>query len=533
MDIPLTQLLGVRLLSGQDASGGWGYATWDGSGDVAALKSAMQPKDPSVVQAKPQPDPNLPPPPPPKLHPLAYDLYVKVRGGLRSIGGGANNMGGDDNSNTQFAIVALWVCHKRGVPSKSAFQAIENRFIRSQNTTDHGWGYSVGYGGQGGSGASMTCAGLIGLAAATGAKDDPKPQPAGAQPKEKRLKDEDGFFNPPEKGGGTDPDLVPEQEEEEKQKVENPLRMQAIERGLRAIGRLLKGGTGPAGTVVGGWGGVDDLYFIWSLERVGVAFGLETIGDVDWYNWGCDKLIAGQQADGSWKAVHGVGPDTCFAVLFLAKSNFVSDLTRSIKGKVKDPGAAEMRGGRGVISAAGNKETVRETDKPAAPPPGITAVGENPADTIADDLLNAKDGQWATRLRVARDGKGGQHTSGLVKAIPRLEGVGRRQFQAREALAERLVRMTVPTLKRMMNDRDPELRRAACLAAGMRDDRELITPRIDRVLDTDESVIRAAKASLRSLTDQTLGPPLNASDDAKEKAYDAWLIWFGREGRGK
>ena len=37
-------------------------------------------------------------------------------------------------------------------------------------------------------------------------------------------------------------------------------------------------------------------YFMWSLERVGVLYGLETFGNRNWYKWGSDVLLASQNA---------------------------------------------------------------------------------------------------------------------------------------------------------------------------------------------------------------------------------------------
>ena len=150
-DVPLIQLLGCRLQAGQNLAGGWGYETWAPGPDDAAARAAVGVKDPALIRPQPLPDPNEPPPAPPKLHPQAAKVYTAVRGGYR-VGGG----GGGDNSNTQFAIVGLWVAQRRGVPCGAAFRGIESRFLRTQSPSDHGWGYSEG---GGASTPSMTCAG--------------------------------------------------------------------------------------------------------------------------------------------------------------------------------------------------------------------------------------------------------------------------------------------------------------------------------------------------------------------------------------
>jgi hypothetical protein len=80
-------------------------------------------------------------------------------------------------------------------------------------------------------------------------------------------------------------------------------------------------------------------YFLWSLERVATALDLKTIGKRDWYAWGAEILLANQQADGSWQGNYATcGADTCFALLFLKHSNLTPDLTALLKGKLKDPG---------------------------------------------------------------------------------------------------------------------------------------------------------------------------------------------------
>lgn len=58
------------------------------------------------------------------------------------------------------------------------------------------------------------------------------------------------------------------------------------------------------------------FYTEYGVERIGLASGYKYLGTVDWYKQGARKLIATQQADGSW----GTGvSDTCFAMLFLAR----------------------------------------------------------------------------------------------------------------------------------------------------------------------------------------------------------------------
>src|SRR5262249_38945041 len=86
-------------------------------------------------------------------------------------------------------------------------------------------------------------------------------------------------------------------------------------------------------------------YFLWSLERVAVAYGLETIGSKDWYAWGAEILLQTQETNGSWQGRYADGGvDTCFALLFLRRANLAKDLTASLRGKVSDPGEVHLRG---------------------------------------------------------------------------------------------------------------------------------------------------------------------------------------------
>ena len=57
-------------------------------------------------------------------------------------------------------------------------------------------------------------------------------------------------------------------------------------------------------------------YYLYGIERVGMLFGTERIGDHTWYRTGAEYLLANQGADGQWNNV----VDTCFAILFLRRA---------------------------------------------------------------------------------------------------------------------------------------------------------------------------------------------------------------------
>jgi hypothetical protein len=213
------------------------------------------------------------------------------------------------------------------------------------------------------------------------------------------------------------------------------------------------------------------------------------------------------------------------------RANFTGDLTRSLGGKVKDPGAGELRGSRGgpvPIIAAGRLPDPKGPDDPKAPGLGkVRAASE--ADKIAEGLLaKATDTKWLGKLDATKTNKGGQHTAGLAMAIPFLPE--KRQILARDALADRLTRMTTATLDKMLEDRDAELRRAACLAAGMKDEKKLTLKLIERVMDPDDTVVRAARASLKAMFNVDHGPNSGANEERKRQAYDEWIAWFKIDG---
>src|SRR5205814_6830000 len=73
-------------------------------------------------------------------------------------GNGLQGQRGGDNSNTQFAIMAVWVARKHGLPVDRTLAMVEARFRGSQND-DGSWGYTEHSGERP---DSMTCAGLLG-----------------------------------------------------------------------------------------------------------------------------------------------------------------------------------------------------------------------------------------------------------------------------------------------------------------------------------------------------------------------------------
>lgn len=239
-----------------------------------------------------------------------------------------------DNSLAQFAVLALWAAHKHDVPVAQAI-LIEEKRLRDQQNDDGSWDYGPGMRGT----PAMTCSGLIGLAAAAGIRAEvAESNPSVAMPTRRVLDD------PAVKRGLTYLGDTLEPRDDWK-------RWRELGEQLTAAGRL--------DTPEARRKALDDvhrqrkefladmkkkgvfftredknpevLYFLWSLERTAVIYGLDRFGDCDWYDWGRRSILARQKPDGHWRDQYPTVPDTCFALLFLRRSNLVQDLSARVQ----------------------------------------------------------------------------------------------------------------------------------------------------------------------------------------------------------
>jgi len=88
--------------------------------------------------------------------------------------------------------------------------------------------------------------------------------------------------------------------------------------------------------------------------------------------------------------------------------------------------------------------------------------------------------------------------------------------------------MTAKTLKDKLEDTDPEVRRAAALACGMKEDKAFIPQLIELLQDKELTVMRAAHASLKSLSGEDFGPQGEGSAGDLKRAVDAWKAWLAK-----
>ncbi len=193
---------------------------------------------------------------------------------------GQQKQGGGDNSNSQFALLALHEAARVGVRVREdTWQRAQQYWVACANG-DGSWGYTIGN--MGGSG-SMTCAGIASVWITSEHIGTPDARAA---------RDTVSCC-----GGGSTPKV--------------------IERGLDWLGRRFTVVENP------GTGGQTWLYYyLYGLERVGRFTARRYIGDHDWYLEGARMFVGVQNnLTGQFVAPRIEDPlvATSFALLFLAK----------------------------------------------------------------------------------------------------------------------------------------------------------------------------------------------------------------------
>jgi hypothetical protein len=185
-----------------------------------------------------------------------------------------------------------------------------------------------------------------------------------------------------------------------------------------------------------------------------------------------------------------------------------------IKDQVTDPTAYPQR--ESVLFALREltgKDVGQSTEEWRALYPNAEADVE--AARLGERLVKADRLDLPHLLAQYRDAKGAVYTQALANAVRALSG--ERKDMAREALASRLARMTSTTLRDKLAEDDPEVRRAAALAAARKEDRTLVPDLIELLDDGNDRVAQAARASLKAVAGQDYPDP---------SAWRAW--WFER-----
>lgn len=208
----------------------------------------------------------------------------------------AQPRGRADNSNSQFAVLALHEAERAGIlpVDQPLWTRVEKYWRTAQNKNAGSWSYINGMAikhnlpGTG----SMTCAGLSSTMIARS-----------------KLADGDASLTG---------DLI--------KCCQNPPDDGAIEQGLKWLGERFTVGGNPTSThgADGGW----HYYYMYGLERVGRLSGQRFFygpgGAHDWYRKGCEQLLRDQDplGSGKWDGSRSEGDSrvaTSLALLFLSK----------------------------------------------------------------------------------------------------------------------------------------------------------------------------------------------------------------------
>ncbi len=145
----------------------------------------------------------------------------------------------------------------------------------------------------------------------------------------------------------------------------------------------------------------------------------------------------------------------------------------------------------------------------------------------------AKPADPRTLIAELRDSKGGEYTSRLSALIKELSGDNQRL--ARQALVDRMCRMTSRTLKRnLASDDDAEVRLASIQASAVREKKELIPDLIELLVNRDTPTAAAAHDALVRLSGQDFGPKAeNATVVASFVAQKTWRQWWESGGKNR
>jgi hypothetical protein len=364
----------------------------------------------------------------------------------------------------------------------------------------------------------MTCAGLIGLAVHHGSRLQKVKLKGGldlgGQPKEDKPKED----KPNPGRAGAKPPTPPA--------AHDPKNDPWIAAGMNVLGQFVNAG------VVNNEDLRGNLYFLWSLERVGMVYGRTNIGNRDWHQWGADYLLRTQQQDGHWddKSSHSIDAQvgTALALLFLNRVNVANDLTTVLRGANSPAGpkpAAGTPAGNNVAGATPKPMPDVPPVKPAVEAPAApTDAQEAMIDKLGAQLTSAPAARQAQLIEEYKGGEGVVYTEALARNIPKMTGEA--QKQARRALRDRLAGMSAATLRKKLQDLNPEIRRAAALASAT--ERELIPDLIATVTDDDPAVARAAGLALQALTRQDLGPPASSTASERTRAQRYWQQWWDK-----
>ncbi|HYV36529.1 MAG TPA: hypothetical protein VE988_12530, partial [Gemmataceae bacterium] len=310
-DADLIRKLALRLIGSQNAKAGWDYH--------CRVLSAIE----------------------------EQNLLKNLESGQHQVGDTAKNVPVreyDDNSIGQFVTLALWTARKHNLPVRSTLLAIEERY-RAKRRPEGNWSYNET---NPFLKDSSTCAALIGLAVGRGIRDKEEVGKSNLLKDDAVMSGLDHIKSilRPGRAVAASEIAIRKKHTADMEAVFALMETTNDQKEFdEARAKLLELDKSPlmSGHFFGGdnWG---DLYFLWSLERLCMIYGLDKIGDVDWHEWGSDFILTSQQADGSWQERFPGVPDTCFAMLFLMRANVAKDLTDKLRELMQGAGVQQQPG---------------------------------------------------------------------------------------------------------------------------------------------------------------------------------------------
>lgn len=183
------------------------------------------------------------------------------------------------------------------------------------------------------------------------------------------------------------------------------------------------------------------------------------------------------------------------------------------KGFARDPGA----GSTNLLSRRDLEEIRRQAGESYAE----SDLVEQMLEQLGSDPDERKQRLILERLR---DTKGTAYTDGLVRALPIVAETLRQE--ARDALTERMVRMTPASLRARMSSGPDELRGASIRAAARKKSKELVPDLIELLIDGNSSIRQEAHAALKETTGEDFGPGRGASTVEQFDARKQWRAWW-------
>jgi len=146
---------------------------------------------------------------------------------------------------------------------------------------------------------------------------------------------------------------------------------------------------------------------------------------------------------------------------------------------------------------------------------------------LEQQLINGPVENQSSLIEKLKSGSSIAHTEALARAIPRLKGTA--LDKARTALTSRLTALPGTALAERLQDGLVEIRRAAALACGEKNDKNQIPGLIALLEDREGEVVQAARRALSRLTKVDFGPKPEDSPEARGRALKAWSSWWNEQ----